>query len=635
MFIRRKVKTRKSQSYEQHQLLKSVRTDRGPRQEVVLNMGRLDLPKEQWKELANAIEEKLNNQAPFSFEPSSPEVEKLATHYAQMIVSKSLNQAAEEARIDDTKREIHPDRATADYQKVDINSVQTSESKSIGAEYVMAEQMNQYGLDKVLAQLGFSPKQIDYAKHMIIGRAVHPSSERELARWINDDSALKELIGSTVAVYDNALHRTAVMLQEHGDAIQESLRLKAKELFSLDESIILYDLTNTYFEGKKSGSAKAKFGRSKERRSDCKLMTLALIVDSQGFPRQSHLLEGNVSEPGTLPDIIESIRALGHDLQKKTVVIDAGIASEENLALLRREGISYIAVSRQRGPDRSLWEQSQAKTIKLNDQVTDLTVKLAINEIDASEDGKSPAYKEALLLCHSPHKEAKETQIIERRLEKFEAAIEQLATAITKPRTTKKYGKIMERIGRLKEKYYVGNYFDIEVSEQGGIVDAIACERNSKGAAKAEHLGEYVIRTDRLELDEETLSGIHRSLTTVEGCFRSMKSDLGLRPNYHKCEEATTAHIFLSVLAYHFVCPILRRLSEAGLNYTWNGVRNLLSSHDRVVTAFNTEQGHCVYVKNTTTANLSQKSIYNALGIKHDPLKNIFHKRKFQSTAQM
>jgi hypothetical protein len=79
----------------------------------------------------------------------------------------------------------------------------------------------------------------------------------------------------------------------------------------------------------------------------------------------------------------------------------------------------------------------------------------------------------------------------------------------------------------------------------------------------------------------------------------------------------------------------MRRLSEAGLNYTWNSVRNLLSSHDRVVTAFNTEDGYCVYVRNTTTANLSQKSIYNALGIKHDPLKNIFHKRKFQSTAQM
>ena len=229
----------------------------------------------------------------------------------------------------------------------------------------------------------------------------------------------------------------------------------------------------------------------------------------------------------------------------------------------------------------------------------------------------------------------KERQIIESRLKKFEAAMGELSAGLAKARTTKKFGKIMERIGRLKEKYSVGNYFDIKVSEHEGIVHAITCERNLKGAAKSENLRKYVIRTDRIDLNEEDLSGVHRSLTTMESSFRAMKSDLGLRPNFHKCEEATTAHIFLSVLAYHIVCPILRRLSEAGLNYTWNSVRNLLSSHDRVVTAFNTDDGHCVYVKNTTSANLSQKSIYNGLGIKHDPLGNIYFKRKVESTARM
>ena len=180
----------------------------------------------------------------------------------------------------------------------------------------------------------------------------------------------------------------------------------------------------------------------------------------------------------------------------------------------------------------------------------------------------------------------------------------------------------MERIGRLKEKFNVGDYFDIKVSQREGIVKEITYERNLKSAARSENLGRYVIRTDRVDLSEEDISIVHRSLTTIESSFRAMKSDLGLRPNYHKCEEATIAHIFLSVLAYHMVCPILKRLSESGLDYTWNSVRNILSSHDRVVTAFNTDDEHCVYIKNTTTANLSQKSIYNGLGIKHDPLKN-------------
>lgn len=633
MYIREKIKILKGQSYAQHQLLKSVRTAKGPRQEVVLNMGALDLAKEEWKSLANAIENRLNNQVPFSFAEVSSEVEKLAAHYAQMILSKSFNEAARPTTYDDDAGEPAEARqGSANYQNVDIHSVTTSESRSIGAEYVMAEQMNRYGFDKILDELGFSSKQTDYAKHLIIGRAVHPSSERELSRWINDDSAIKELIGSAEAVYDNALHRTAVMLQKHGDAIQKRLRLKAKDLFSLDETIVLYDLTNTYFEGKKAGNTKAQFGKSKERRTDCKLMTLALIVDAQGFPKESHILEGNAVEPETLASMIESIRALGHSMEKKTLVIDAGIASEENIALLRRENISYIAVSRKQSYAPSLWEQSEEKTTLLKDEKTELTLKRAVVETEAVPG--QDACQEVFLLCHSPHKEAKERQIIERRLSKFEAAMGELTAGLARAGTTKKFGKIMERIGRLKEKYSVGNYFDIKVSQRGQIVNAITYERNLKGAAKTENLGQYVIRTDRMDLSEEDLSGIHRSLTTIESSFRAMKSDLGLRPNYHKCEEATTAHIFLSVLAYHVVCPILRRLSESGLNYTWSSVRNLLSSHDRVVTAFNTEDGHCVHVKNTTSANLSQKSIYNALAIKHDPLKNVYLKRKIESTTR-
>lgn len=632
MFIRRKIKILQGKAYQQHQLLKSVRTDRGPRQIVVLNMGELDLPQHLWKDLADAIEEQINNQSCLGFGERNAEVEKLAAHYAQMIVSKSFNEKQQQADADTSADEALPVPGPH-YQRVDIHSVKTSESKSIGAEYVMAEQMNRYGFDGMLEQLGFSPKQIDYAKVLIIGRAVHPCSERELVRWVHADSAVMELIGSTEPIYDNALHRCALELWEHRETLQKSLRHKARDLFSLDEKIILYDLTNTYFEGDKAGHGKAQFGRSKERRSDCKLVTLALVVDASGFPKESHILEGNVSEPGTLAGMLASIHALGNNGEKKTLVIDAGIATEENLALLRKEQISYIAISRKRSHDPLLWAQSEGKKLLLKDNKTELSVKRAVVESTASDTGE--LYQEALLLCHSPQKEAKEKQILERRMEKFAEALSQINAGLSRPATTKKFGKIMERIGRLKEKFSVGNCFDIEVRRDGDTVTAVTCKRNEKSAHSADKCGEYVIRTDRLDLGEQDISTIHRSLATIESSFRSMKSDLGLRPNYHKCEQATLAHIFLSVLAYHIVCPVLKRLSQCGLNFTWNSVRNLLSSHDRVVTAFNTDDAHSVFIKNTTTANLSQKTIYDALGIKHDPLKNIFIKRKIESTRQM
>lgn len=628
MYIRQKIKTRKGQSYVQHQLLKSVRTERGPRQEVVLNMGELKLPKEHWKDLANAIEAILNNQTSFQFEPSNQEVEKLAGHFAQMIISKTLNQQQQNDSDSEPHREgdeQFPQEKT-DFCDVDINSVRSSESRSIGAEYVVAEQIKQYKFDDILQQLDFSPKQIDYAKHLVVGRAVHPSSERELVRWINNDSALKELIDSKELVYDNALHRTAVMLLENKDAIEKQLQFKATELFSLDETIILYDLTNTYFEGKKTTNAKAQFARSKEKRNDCKLMTLALVVDALGFPKESHVLEGNVSEPGTLGKMLKKIKTLGKSNEKKTVVIDAGIATEENISLLKTQAISYVAISRKQSYDPLVWAQSKEKKILLNDKKTELTVKLAVVQGD-TEDAS-----EAFLLCHSPQKEIKEKQIAQKRMDKFEAALEQLHAGLSKPRAQKNHGKIMERIGRLKEKFHVGNCYNIDVEQHDGVVNAITFKKNPAGQLKSEKCGQYVIRTDRIDLNEEDISGIHRGLTTIESSFRAMKSDLGLRTNYHKCEEATTAHIFLSVLAYHIVCPIIRRLSDSGLHYTWTSVRNILSSQDRVVTSFNTEDNYCVHVRNTTTANLNQKNIYNALGLKHDPLKNTTSKTKIKIT---
>jgi transposase len=629
MFIRRKIKTLKSKTYQQHQLLKSIRTSQGPRQQVVLNMGELKLPKQQWKALANSIEAKLNNQSAFAFEENNPEVERLAGHYAQMILSKQLNEHRDTSGGKALQEGAESVDKPADYRNVDVNSVTTSQSKSIGAEYVIADQMNRYGLAAILQRLDFSAKQIDYAKELIIGRAVHPSSERELARWIEDDSAVKELIGSDERVYDNALHRTALLLWEHRVSIEQSLRQAAKELFLLDEAIILYDLTNTYFEGKKSGSIRAQFGKSKERRSDCKLMTLALVVDALGFPKESHVLEGNVSEPGTLTGMLEMLKSLGSANKRKTIVIDAGIATEETIELLRAQQFSYIAISRKQSYDPQLWAQSREVKLPLTDRKTELSVRLAIVESRTEDEEVS---REALLLCSSPQKAIKEQQIVEKRMHRFEAELESIHAGLSRPRTQKKYGKIMERIGRLKQKYGVGNCYDIEIEQQDSVVKAISFKKNPTGESKSEGFGAYVIRTDRVDLDESALSLIHRSLSVIESSFRSMKSELGLRPNYHKSETATLAHLFLSVLAYHMVCPVLNRLSQSGLNYTWNSVRNMLSSHDRIVTSFNTREGECIHVRNTTQANLNQKTIYNALGINHDPLKNIMVKQAIKMT---
>ena len=129
--------------------------------------------------------------------------------------------------------------------------------------------------------------------------------------------------------------------------LEKKLSKRTNELFDLSDKIILYDLTNTYFEGSKRASKLAQYGRSKEKRSDAKLVVLAMVVNAEGLLKYSSIYPGNTADSMTLPDIIDNLRLqTSKSTSKATVVIDAGIATDENLALLEQRGYDYVCVSR-------------------------------------------------------------------------------------------------------------------------------------------------------------------------------------------------------------------------------------------------------------------------------------------------
>ena len=603
MFIRETVTSKKGKKYTQHKLVESIRTPNGPRQKLILNFGFLDLPKDQWKELANAIESELHGQV--SIFPTCPEIEKLARHYAHLIIKEKLNKESEHVdKTNDSKKPL--------YETVDINSVSTSDSRSIGVEHIVTSCMREYNFDKILGKLNFSDNQIDYARMLIAGRLAHPASERETVRWINENSAICELLQTDAKVYDNALHRTSCLLLENHEEIEQSLSVTAREIFDLKETVILYDLTNTYFEGSKRNSKIAKPGRSKERRNDRPLVTLALTVDADGFPKQSRILAGNVSEPGTFEEILNELAKVKDGFSvEKTIAIDAGIASEDNINLIKQKQFKYVAVARRKSYPDDFWSGCTERDLKLFDKKTRLKVRLV------KKDG------EAWLHCHSDSKEAKETAIQEKKCEKFEQELKNIQVGLKKKGTRKKYRAIVERIGRIKERYGVGSLYDISIQHFEGKVTKIEYKKNPRGVAKQKQIGDYILRTNRLDLCQEEISKIHRSLTTVEDSFRSMKSHLGLRPIHHKKDDTTTAHIFITVIAYHILTSILTKLRSKGINYNWNTIRNILSTHVRVTTNFQTEDKSTINVRNSTTPTAGQQTIYDALKIRKKPLEKI------------
>ncbi len=226
----------------------------------------------------------------------------------------------------------------------------------MGCEHVTLEALRSLELDHKLKQLGFSGPQVSLAIGAIIGRACHPGSELATHGWLQNQSGLGELIDydfEQVSLYK--MYKISDQLLKKRSAIEKHLFEKERNLFSLQETITLYDLTNTYFEGRSLGNSLGKRGRSKEKRTDCPLVTLALVLDSSGFPIRSHVYEGNVGEAKTLSEMINDLRQQGvAEYHKSTVVMDAGIASQDNIDCY--PGVYCLRTNQTDWDETTLWK---------------------------------------------------------------------------------------------------------------------------------------------------------------------------------------------------------------------------------------------------------------------------------------
>ncbi|MDY0405023.1 hypothetical protein P5G51_006160 [Virgibacillus sp. 179-BFC.A HS] len=297
MFIRETITKNKmtNKSYKKHVLVESYRTENGPRQRVVMQLGTLTLPKSEWKKLAAALEGRLAGQVTL-FE----EEKEIAEAAESAMANYSFNQ-----KKVDTKKQR---RSKAVYASVDLNSVSTGESRSLGPELVGHAAWQQLELDQLLDDCGFSPTEQALAEAAVVGRLIAPSSDLASWRWLRERTALVEMLSVDLShIGKDAIYEIADLLLSNKTDIERGLRIREANLFSRPHQVFLYDLTNTYFEGSAKKNELAHRGKSKEKRTDCPLVTLALVVDDAGFPIFSQIYEGNKSEPETLKDILERL----------------------------------------------------------------------------------------------------------------------------------------------------------------------------------------------------------------------------------------------------------------------------------------------------------------------------------------
>ena len=412
------------------------------------------------------------------------------------------------------------------------------------------------------------------------------------------------------------MYQISDQLLKHKEVLEAHLYNQEQSLFGFQETITLYDLTNTYFEGSCKSNALAVHGHSKEKRSDCPLVTLALVLDSSGFPKRSKVFKGNVNEPKTLAEMIQSLATTASsglfEQEKATVVMDAGIATEDNVEWLKENQYPYIVVSRKQYRE---FDEEDAVIVKQDD---DYTVKVQ-KTID-QETG------EALLYCHSTRKEKKEQAIQDRFTERFEDEMKKLAGGLHKKGCTKKYDKVLERIGRIKQKYSkAAKQYKIEVEkdDKSGNANLVRWLHQPAPDTTDTFPGVYCLRTSHKAWDEDTLWHTYTMLTDLEAVFRSLKTELGLRPNYHQTTDRVTGHLFITVMAYHLVHTLRHRLKKSGINNSWDGLRKQLEGQNRVTVSRQNKKINMIHVRKSSRPEPRQQRIYNALGVSGLPGRTI------------
>jgi len=586
MFIRRaRSRTTERGDYFTYRLVRSERSGERVRQRTLLNLGS-DFPIERghWPLLCARIGQLLDRQGALVPLDCPQEVERHAQHIAAQLVNRAPPDAAERP----------------DLQSVDVSTLELIRPRSVGVENVALWAIEQLGLESLLERLGLNATQRALAMATIVARMAAPGSERASWRWLCQRSALGELLGVDFERMSMMrLYRASDALLARRAAIETHLFAQAADLFSLPRTVTLYDLTNTFFEGEAAAQPKAERGHSKEKRSDCPLLTLGLALDGSGFVRRSQVFPGAVNEHATLAPMLDALGAPADAL----VVMDAGLATEANLAWLRETGYRYLAVSRERtrrfDPDLAIALETRSRqTVHVH------------KEVDARSG-------EARLYCYSEARAKKERGIAERFAARFEDELRKLDDGLKRPRTRKRLDHVWQRIGRIREKSRgAGAHYlvDVLADDSGEKARAVTWKRRPRAGTMISHPGVYCLRTNLADWDEETLWRGYTTLTDVEAVFRSLKSELGLRPIFHRTQKRSDGHLFITVIAYQLVQTIRRRLREAGEHASWDTLRAILHGQQRVTATFRRKDGRTLHVRKPTRAEHRQQAIYRALG---------------------
>lgn len=545
------------------------------------------------------------------------------SHYSeqvQRLSRKYWEEILKAGSVDALRKSVEDSREKAE-RLVDVDTVKHTDARDVGAEWICLQAIRELEIDKFLAREGWGEVRVNTALAELITRTVYAPSELKSIRIMDENSAVCELLtgGTEWRPKQRQVYGVAPSLLELKEKLENHLCRRTDDLFNINNRIVLFDLTNFYFEGRKDGSDKAQFGRSKEKRSDCKLLVMALCINQEGFIRYSSILAGNTSDPKSLPDMVDTIarknRVMTTTQSRALVCLDAGIATEDNLKEIEARGYDYLCVSRRRLAEYEL--VPGAPTVKVRDVKNQ---EISLSRVKHEEGG------DYYLEIKSPAKALKESSMKRNFKERFELELQKAKDSLSKKGGKKNYESVVERVGRARQKYpSIARYY---------VVDYCRDEQNPKNMkdiqwriAVPENVdkdsGKYFLRTNIDSLDEKTTWDYYNLTREIECTNRQLKLDLNLRPIYHQKDDRSDAHLFLGLLSYWVVNTIRYKLKQSGMNCYWSEIVRIMSSQKAITTEAVNALGEKVYLRLCSEPNKTAEDVYDRLRYKRMPFRRI------------
>ncbi len=603
MYIRKTVKHHKGKTYTNYLLVESIHTPQGPRQRIICSLGSLaPAPREEWRRLAHKLDGALAGQLPLAG--------------AEAPLEPRLEQRLRTGR----RRRGTPGPAAAaeGVLTIHVDQVAMEEPREAGPVHVGHQVWQQLGLEAILRRAGLSERACLLSEAMTLNRLVFPLAEHAMPDWMRR-TALGDILGTDFAsLHDDALYRNLDRLHPQREQIERELAEREKTLFNLDDTLYLYDVSSTYFEGQAAVNPQAQRGYSRDKRPDCKQVLVGLVLDRDGFPKAHEVFEGNRQDRGTVEEMLKSLEKRTGKKLGATVVVDRGMAYPENLDQIRARGLHYLVAGRQE--ERIPWladleEEDWDEVLRTPSPRNPAQTKSRV-QIKRRQQGQ-----EVYILCLSEGREEKDRAIREKQEGRLRADLTAVQTRIARGRL-KQPAKIHQAIGRLQERYpRVARYYRVAYDPEQ---TSLTWHEDAGRKARAETLdGSYVLKTDRQDLTAEEIWRTYILLTRVEAAFRAMKSPLMERPIFHHLEHRTQTHIFLCVLAYHLLVAIEQRLLDRGIHTSWGTLREQLSTHQVVTVVLPSTDGKILKIRKGTTPEPPHREIYSTLQVPMEVMKPV------------